>query len=77
MTSTTVGYGDHFPVTSEGRAVAVVLMVVGVGLLSVVTANVAAYLVDSGEGSGDGGLKEINERLTRIEAALEDLRQPR
>ena len=31
-TITTVGYGDKFPVTSEGRAIAVVLMVVGVEL---------------------------------------------
>lgn len=36
VTSTTVGYGDHFPVTNEGRAVAVVLMLIGIGVFAVV-----------------------------------------
>ncbi len=44
-TVTTVGYGDHFPVTLEGRAVAVVLMVVGIGLVGTVTASVASWLL--------------------------------
>jgi hypothetical protein len=53
--------------------VALVLMVLGVGLLSVVTANVAAYMVESGSGGDDGGIQEVNERLARIEAALAEL----
>ncbi|MBC9227153.1 two pore domain potassium channel family protein [Aeromicrobium sp. zg-636] len=44
-TVTTVGYGDRFPVTLEGRAVAVVLMVVGIGVVGSVTAAVATWLV--------------------------------
>lgn len=44
-TVTTVGYGDRFPVTGEGRAVAVVLMVVGIGLVGAVTASVAAWIL--------------------------------
>jgi len=44
-TVTTVGYGDHFPVTTEGRMVAVALMVVGIGLVGAVTASVAAWMV--------------------------------
>lgn len=44
-TVTTVGYGDHFPVTSTGRAVAVVLMVVGIGLVGSVTASIATVLL--------------------------------
>jgi voltage-gated potassium channel len=76
VTATTVGYGDFSPVSSEGRAVAVVLMLVGIGLLSVVTANVAAFMVESGEGDGEegGGLAEVNARLERIEAALDEIR---
>lgn len=34
VTVTTVGYGDFYPVTTEGRIVAVLLMVSGVGLLA-------------------------------------------
>jgi len=44
-TVTTVGYGDHFPVTTEGRLVAVVLMFVGIGLVGAATATAAAWLV--------------------------------
>ncbi|MGA2804626.1 MAG: ion channel [Acidimicrobiales bacterium] len=39
VTVTTVGYGDKFPVTAAGRGVAVVLMLVGIGLIGVVTAT--------------------------------------
>ena len=44
-TLSTVGYGDHYPVTTTGRCVAVALMVVGVALLGVVTA-IARELAD-------------------------------
>jgi voltage-gated potassium channel len=44
-TVTTVGYGDHFPVTTQGRVIAVALMVVGVSMVGAVTASVAAWMV--------------------------------
>lgn len=44
-TVTTVGYGDHYPVTVQGRAVAAVLMMCGIALLGVVTASLASYVV--------------------------------
>jgi voltage-gated potassium channel len=43
---TTVGYGDSFPVTTEGRAVAGLLMFVGIGLFSSLTALLAAWVVE-------------------------------
>lgn len=42
---TTVGYGDHFPVTDEGRATAVFLMFIGIGLFSALTALLAAWVL--------------------------------
>jgi len=44
-TVTTVGYGDRFPVTTQGRLIAVALMVVGIALVSTVTASVAAWMI--------------------------------
>jgi voltage-gated potassium channel len=44
-TITTVGYGDRYPVTAEGRLVAVLLMLSGIALLGVVTAAVASWFV--------------------------------
>lgn len=41
VTITTVGYGDAFPVTTEGRIVGVLLLTIGVGLFGTFTAFVA------------------------------------
>lgn len=44
-TMTTVGYGDVYPVTAEGRIAATVLMVLGIGLYSAITATVTSYML--------------------------------
>jgi len=44
-TVTTVGYGDKFPITTEGRILAVALMIMGISLVGVITASVAAWFV--------------------------------
>jgi voltage-gated potassium channel len=71
-TVTTVGYGDKFPVTPEGRAVAVFLMVLGITLFSVLTANIAAFLVQP-RSSSRASLDDVVAQLNRLEARLEAL----
>jgi voltage-gated potassium channel len=44
-TLTTVGYGDIYPTTTEGRFIAVGLMVSGICVLGVISATVAAWFV--------------------------------
>jgi len=44
-TVTTVGYGDRFPVSTEGRLLAVLLMITGISLVGVITASVASWFV--------------------------------
>lgn len=46
VTITTVGYGDYAPVTAVGRFIAVAVMIGGIGLISVVTATLASWIVD-------------------------------
>lgn len=59
-TVTTVGYGDHFPVTTTGRLVAVALMLVGIACIGAITAGVAAWLVAQVE--ADGRAEAVDDR---------------
>lgn len=47
QTVTTVGYGDVTPRQTEGRVIATVVMLAGIGFLAVITASVTASLVES------------------------------
>lgn len=64
-TISTVGYGDHFPVTSEGRLVAASLMVAGIALLGTVTASIAAWFVEK--------LREVEESVEQAERATQEV----
>ena len=48
-TVTTVGYGDRYPTTIEGRFIAIALMIMGISLMGVITASVAAWFVKMGQ----------------------------
>ena len=69
-TVTTVGYGDMTPHTAVGRGVGVALMLIGVGLFGIITANFSAFFIESGDDESAVQLKEINERLQRLETLL-------
>jgi voltage-gated potassium channel len=70
-TVTTVGYGDLYPHTTTGRVVAILLMAVGIGFVSVLTATIASRFVKADTGDET---TEIREALRRIEAELADLK---
>ncbi|MFD8011803.1 potassium channel family protein [Streptomyces sp. NPDC058955] len=66
-TMTTVGYGDHAPTTGLGRVLAVGLMLSGIALLGVVTANIAAWFISRFERDDavERRQTELLEALTR------------
>ena len=72
VTVTTVGYGDLYPKSVEGRIIAMVVMLFGIGFLSVLTATVASYFVKSDRGSET---ETILAALSRVEGELAELRQ--
>jgi voltage-gated potassium channel len=77
VTVTTVGYGDRYPVSAGGRAVAVVLMLVGIGLIGVLTATVASVFVkehtDANKEAFKKGHDELGQRLSVISDRLADV----
>ena len=70
-TITTVGYGDMYPVTVEGRFVAVGLMFCGIGVLGAVTGSFASWLVERVEGIEE----DIEEGVTATAADVIALRE--
>ena len=85
-TVTTVGYGDINPATDAGRAIAVVIMVSGIGFVALLTAAMAHQFVEAtvqrelaeteqevaeGDEALRQELREITERLQKLDARLQ------
>jgi len=79
-TITTIGYGDVVPTTFSGRLLAIVLMISGVGLISLLTANFSAYIIGkstrvlkSEEDEIIITLKSIQRQLKEIQKRMQKL----
>lgn len=64
-TLTTVGYGDTYPVTQDGRLGAMILMLLGIGLFSAITATITSYFISQETPSREVGDRVV-ERLQRL-----------
>ncbi|MEV0205224.1 potassium channel family protein [Streptomyces sp. NPDC050788] len=79
-TMTTVGYGDHAPTTGLGRMIAVGLMLSGIALLGVVTANIAAWFLarfekdDVEERRQTEAIEALTEEVRALRAEVAELR---
>lgn len=70
VTITTAGYGDRYPVTTQGRIVAIITMAAGVGLFGTFTAFVAQWFTRPKGARQEHQLLEIREALARLEHQL-------
>jgi voltage-gated potassium channel len=80
QTVTTVGYGDVVPTSTPGRLVATLVMLFGIGFLTVITAAITSTFIEQARRNIRGStydtlstqLDQISARLEGIEAALRD-----
>jgi len=70
-TITTVGYGDRYPITTEGRILAAGLMVAGVGLFGTFTGFVASWFLEAPAAQQTHDLDEIRADLAALRALIE------
>ena len=72
-TITTVGYGDRFPVTTEGRFIGALLMVVGVGLFGTLAGFIASWFLQPSAGRQDSEIKELRNSVDRLTHLVQEL----
>ena len=69
VTATTVGYGDLYPSDVEGRIIGIVVMLLGIGFISVLTATISSQFIQN-----DTSSDEVLDTLCRIEADVAELK---
>ena len=72
VTVTTVGYGDVVPHNTAGRVVGAILMLLGIGFISLLTATIASTFV-AADDEDDPRLDELVATVRRIEQRLDQL----
>jgi voltage-gated potassium channel len=72
ITGATVGYGDLYPRTGAGRAVAVIVVLAGWAYLSLFTANIVALFLGRDEQQlrreMHGDIRHLRNEIVRLEA---------
>jgi voltage-gated potassium channel len=72
-TITTVGYGDRYPVTGEGRVLGMTLMLMGVGMYGGLSGLVASLFLGRNDEDNDRDLQRILARLDELHAKVDRL----
>jgi voltage-gated potassium channel len=73
-TITTVGYGDFYPTTVEGRMVAIALMIGGIGLIGFVTGSLATWIVERISATDAPAEAATRRDVARLVDEIRDLR---
>lgn len=75
-TITTVGYGDRFPVTLEGRMIAGTLMLAGVGMFATFTGLIASLIITPSkkDAEQDSSLVELRNEILEMRRLLDQTR---
>ena len=76
-TMTTVGYGDTVPVTVEGKIVAMILMVTGVGLFGVLTGLFARLFMEPDLKKEDADISKLAMEIRLLREQIEKMESVR
>jgi len=71
VTVTTVGYGDHYPLSSWGRIVAAAMMVAGISLFGTFTAYIASAFLSPGESEQERELSALRHEISELRRSIE------
>lgn len=74
VTVTTVGYGDKYPLTTEGRVIAAVLMTAGVGLFGTFTGYIASIFLEPEEKKQTIEIDSVLAELQTMHRMIDELR---
>ena len=74
-TVTTVGFGDVVPTSIAGRLLDIVLMIMGVALISLLTANFSAYFISQNTDTIKREENEIRKILRNMQKQLTEIQQ--
>jgi voltage-gated potassium channel len=66
-TTSTVGYGDTYPVTDAGRVIASGLIFFGVAMFSILTATLASAFANRSQSKAAFQLSQLHDRVDRLE----------
>lgn len=75
VTATTVGYGDISPTSPFGRVIAMVLMLVGIGLIGSLTSTITSFFLNNSPSHtsySDELLNEIKEKIDNIKTLSDE-----
>lgn len=72
VTTTTVGYGDISPTTGIGRFLAVVLMLVGIGIIGTFTSAITSYFSRENELTHDKQILQIIQTIEEVDDITEE-----
>jgi voltage-gated potassium channel len=74
-TMTTVGYGDHFPVTIKGRMIGGLVMVGGIALYATLTAFISAKIMEIYQAHERDEVDAIYEEVRSLRVEMRELRE--